>query len=304
MKKSLMLSALAAAVLAGCGNNEDAGGNGESKGSIEVGGKNFTEQFILAKITSIYLEEQGYDVTENTNMGSEVLRQALENEQVDLYWEYTGTGLVNYLNEDPVASSDEAYDLVKELDEENGIIWLDAAEVNNTYTLMMREENADELGISSLSDLADYVNNNPGELEFASNAEFASRADGLAGVQDTYDFEFGSNQVVRMDSGLTYQALDEEQVDVAMGFATDSRIKGFDLLALEDDEGFFPAYNAAPTVRESILENHPELEDTLQALSEKLDTETMTELNYQVDMEQRSETEVSREWLEENGLID
>ncbi|MCE7791595.1 glycine betaine ABC transporter substrate-binding protein [Salipaludibacillus sp. CUR1] len=304
MKKSLMLSALAAAVLAGCGNNEDAGGNGDSKGSIEVGGKNFTEQFILAKITSIYLEEQGYDVTENTNMGSEVLRQALENEQVDLYWEYTGTGLVNYLNEDPVASSEEAYDLVKELDEENGIIWLDAAEINNTYTLMMREENADELGISSLSDLADYVNNNPGELEFASNAEFASRADGLAGVQETYGFEFGSNQVVRMDSGLTYQALDEEQVDVAMGFATDSRIKGFDLLTLEDDEGFFPAYNAAPTVREGILENNPELEDTLQALSEQLDTETMTELNYQVDMEQRSETEVSREWLEENGLID
>lgn len=304
MKKILTATVLGAAALtlAACGGDD---ASGETKGELTVGGKNFTEQFVLAKITSLYLEENGYTVDEATNMGSEVLRQALESSQVDLYWEYTGTGLVNYLGQDPVASSEEAYNIVKETDaEENAIEWLDMANLNNTYTLMMQQEAADDLGISSVSDLAEYVNSNPGELTFASNAEFASRADGLAGVEETYGFEFGDANIVRMDSGLTYQALNDAQVEVAMGFSTDSRILGFDLLALEDDLGFFPAYNAAVTVRSEVLEEHGELEELLAPLAELLDTETMSELNYLVDIEQQNESEVAKEWLVENGLIE
>lgn len=307
MKKRLLLmfTALVLMFVTACGGNDDTAASEESKGKIEVGGKNFTEQFLLAKITSIYLTEQGYEVEENTNMGSEVIRQALENEQIDFYWEYTGTGLVTYLDQEPVASSQEAYDLVKEQDADaNNIHWLDMANLNNTYTLMIKEETAEELNLYSLNDLADYVNANPGELEFASDAEFATRTDGLPGVEEKYGFEFGSENVIRMDAGLTYQALNEGQVDVAMGFSTDSRIKGFDLLSLDDDLGFFPAYNAAVTIRESVLEEHPDLEELLKPLAEGLDTETMTGLNYLVDIEQQSETEVARDWLKKNGLIE
>ncbi|MBU8908369.1 ABC transporter substrate-binding protein [Desertibacillus haloalkaliphilus] len=292
-------------LLAACGNDSTSSDNLDSKGTLVVGGKNFTEQFILAKITSIYLKENGYEIEEKTNMGSEVLRQALSNEQVDLYWEYTGTGLINYLDQEPASSAEEAYQTVKAIDkEENQIEWLDMSNVNNTYTLMIREDHAEQLGIQSISDLANYVNENPGTLTFASNAEFATRSDGLSGVEDVYDFQFGSSNVIRMDSGLTYQALDEGQVDIAMGFSTDSRIKGFDLLALEDDKEFFPAYNAAVTVREAIVDEHPELVELLAPLAESLDTETMTTLNYTVDIEQMNESEVAREWLLEQGLIE
>lgn len=304
MKKflTLTMTAVLAAMMTACGEDD---ASGETKGEITVGGKNFTEQFILAKITSIYLNENGYEVEEATNMGSEVLRQALESSQVDLYWEYTGTGLVNYLSQEPVASSEEAYDIVKEMDSsENGIEWLDMANLNNTYTLMMQEEKSEELGIHSIDELAEFVNNNPGELTFAANAEFASRPDGLAGVEEMYGFEFGGQNVVRMDSGLTYQALKDGQVDVAMGFSTDSRILGFNLVGLEDNLGFFPAYNAAVTVRSEVLETYPELEELLAPLAELLDTETMTELNYLVDIEQENETEVATGWLTENGLIE
>ncbi|PYZ99022.1 glycine/betaine ABC transporter substrate-binding protein [Alteribacter lacisalsi] len=304
MKKWIAgISVASLVALAGCGGGDDGGT--ESAGEITVGGKNFTEQFVLATITSIYLEENGYEVDEATNMGSEVVREALVNAQVDLYWEYTGTALVNYLGEDPVSDGDEAYNRVKELDsEQNGIAWLDMAEVDNTYTLMMRQDHAEELGIESISDLADYVNENPDELSFASNAEFATRSDGLPGAQEEYGFEFGSSNVNRMDAGLTYQALRDGDVSVSMGFSTDSRIVAFDLISLEDDKGFFPAYNAAVSVREEVLEEYPELEELLQPLAEKLDTETMTQLNYEVDIEQRNESEVAREWLVENDLID
>ena len=305
MKKLLliMVTAMLVALLAACGGESDA--SSDSKGKLTVGGKNFTEQFILAKITSLYLEEQGYEIDEATNMGSEVLRQALESSQVDLYWEYTGTGLVNYLGQDPVASSEEAYDIVKEMDyNENEINWLDMANLNNTYTLMMKEETANQLGITSVSELAEYVSANPGEITFASDAEFAIRPDGLPGVESMYGFEFGSSNVVRMDAGLTYQALNDGQVDVAMGFSTDSRILGFNLYNLEDDLGFFPAYNAAVTVRGDILKAHPELEELLAPLAELMDTETMTQLNYLVDIEQKNETEVATQWLVENGLIE
>ncbi|WP_096439879.1 glycine betaine ABC transporter substrate-binding protein [Alteribacter populi] len=304
MKKMMTaLSATALLALAACGNGESEAGS-DSKGDIVVGGKNFTEQYVLAKITSIYLQENGYNVEEAVNMGSEVVREALENEQVDLYWEYTGTALVNYLGQEPLSEDEEAYEVVKDMDlEENQIVWLDMADVNNTYTLMMRQEDSDKMGIHSMTDLASFINENPDELTFASDAEFATRSDGLPGAEEHYGFEFGSNNVNRMDAGLTYQALRDGDVAVSMGFATDSRIKGFDLLNLEDDEDFFPAYNGAVTVREEILEEHPELEELLQPLAKSIDTETMTEMNYQVDIEQRNESEVAREWLVENGLI-
>ncbi|PYZ99023.1 glycine/betaine ABC transporter substrate-binding protein [Alteribacter lacisalsi] len=303
-KMTFALSAAALAALTACGGNGD-GAAEDSLGQITVGGKNFTEQFVLAKITSIYLEENGYEVEEATNMGSEVVREALVNNQIDLYWEYTGTALVNYLGQEPLAEQEEAYDIVKEMDlEENGIVWMDMADLNNTYTLMMREDHAEELGLESVSDMADYVNDNPGELNFASDAEFATRGDGLPGAEEYYDFSFGSDNVSRMDAGLTYQALRDGDVSVAMGFSTDSRIVNFDLKNLEDDQGFFPAYNAAISAREEVLEEYPELEELLEPLAEALDTDTMTELNYEVDVEQRSETEVAREWLEENGLLD
>ncbi|HSJ39209.1 MAG TPA: glycine betaine ABC transporter substrate-binding protein [Planococcus sp. (in: firmicutes)] len=271
---------------------------------VTVGGKNFTEQYILSEMTAFLLVEEGFKVNQMNNLGSSVVRSALENGQVDLMWEYTGTALLTYMGEESIADPDEAFQKVKEIDRENGIHWMNMSEVNNTYALVMRSEQAEELGIESISDLAAYINENPGELTMAADAEFANRSDGLPGVEETYGFEFGSGQVNQMDLGLTQRSLSNEQVDVSMAFETDATIKNYDLVVLEDDQLFFPPYRIAVTINQEVFEEYPEIEEITARLAENLDSDIMRELNYQVDIEGQSVSVVAYEWLVENGFVE
>lgn len=274
-----------------------------NKGPVTVGGKDFTEQHLLSKITSVYLKEKGYEVKEASNMGSTVVRSALENGQIDVYWEYTGTALVIYQKQQVETDPDIAYEKVKEADKAKNLVWLDKANFNNTYAILMRKEQVEQLGIDSISKLAKYVNANQDALKFASNAEFYAREDGIKGLEKKYGFKFPPKNVVKMDTGLLYNALKEKQVDVSVGFATDGRIKGFDLVALFDDQSFFPAYNGAPVVRQQALDKNPELKDLLNELANRLDTDTMMKLNFSVDVEHKDVAEVAREWLVSQQLI-
>jgi osmoprotectant transport system substrate-binding protein len=268
---------------------------------IVVGGKNFTEQQILASMTGQYLEGLGYEVEERSGMGSAVLRQAQENGQIDLYWEYTGTSLINYNDVSERLSPEDTYVRVKELDAEKGLVWLEPSAANNTYALAMREADAQERGIASLSDLAQAVNDDKG-LSFALNAEFYARDDGWRPLQKAYDFRVGRADVKRMDSGLVYQALRDGQVDVGLVFATDGRIPAFDFTVLEDDKGYFPAYALTPVVREESLKANPELESQMNALSAELNDDTMASLNAQVDVEKKTIEQVAEDFLKEHDL--
>jgi osmoprotectant transport system substrate-binding protein len=304
MKKLLLFICTMILVLSlgACGSNSTSGSAGE-KGKITVGGKDFTEQHLMTKMTSLYLKENGYDVDEASSMGSTVVRSALENGQVDLYWDYVGTALIVYQKQDVITDPDKAYEKVKEIDKKNGIIWLNKSEVNNSYAVLMRKDKADKLGIKSLADLANYVNENPKVLKFASNAEFFSRDDGLVGLEKKYGFSFPKKNIVKMDNGLVLNALKEDQVQASMGTATDGRIKGFDLVVLKDNKQFFPPYQSAPIVRKEVLEKYPELEDLLNKMAAKLTNEKMTELNYRVDVKHEDVNKVASEWLKENGFI-
>lgn len=269
---------------------------------LTVGGKNFTEQLILASMTSQYLEAQGYEVEERSGMGTSVLRKAQESGQIDLYWEYTGTSLISYNGVEEKLDPQQTYDRVKQLDAEKGLVWLEPSEANNTYALAMREDQAEMLGITSLSDLAKVINN--GEtLVLASNATFYSRDDGLRPMQETYGFEFGRRNVKRMDQGLTLPSLDQGEVDVAMTTATNGRIPALDLTVLEDDRQFFPNYALAPVVRQDTLEAHPELAAQLNTLSGLLDDATMARLNAQVDVERETVEDVAAQFLEDQQLL-
>ncbi|MEH7238986.1 ABC transporter substrate-binding protein [Bacillus sp. JJ1562] len=295
--KLLITILIAGLILAACSGGSDK--------QITIGAKSFTEQYLFAKMTKYVLEEEGYDVKEVADLGSTALRQALENKQVDLSWDYVGTGLVTYLGEEPITDPQEAYEKVNNIDQaENDIIWTNLNGVDNTYTLIMRRADAEELGIKSISDLAAYINKNPGELSMASDAEFSNRKDGLPGVEELYGFEFQKGNIIDMETGLYYNALRDGEVDVSVGFATDGRIEAFDFINLEDDKGFFPSYNAAVVMTTETYENYPELEEILAPLSESLDSETMRKLNYEVDIEDRSVDEVAKEYLTENGLIE
>ncbi|MDQ0351774.1 osmoprotectant transport system substrate-binding protein [Alkalibacillus filiformis] len=296
MKKMLSIIALVTILLlAACG--------GDNENEITVGAKSFTESLLLSEMTKIVLEDAGYEVDQRSDMGSNVLREAIESGQVDFTWDYTGTGLVTYLDEEPVSTAEEAFEAVREIDADNGITWMNPTEVNNTYTLMVRQSFAETEGVESLSDLAEYVNSG-NEPNVAVNDEFSARPDGYGALEEHYDFELPSANVELMDLGLTYAALRDEEVDIAMGFSTDSRIEQFELMNLEDDQDFFPDYTAAAVVRTDVLEANEDLADLTEPMANALDSETMIELNYQVDVEERSVQEVAEEFLIDQGIID
>ena len=273
---------------------------------LVVGAKNFTEQQILGQIMIQLLQAKGFTCEDKTGLGGTlVARKALENGQIDIYMEYTGTALVTMLKEKKVITDPkECYDFVKKADlERNGLVWLPYMSFNNTYCLMMRKDVAAAKGIKTLSDLSAYVKAHPDEIAFGTNEEFYARPDGYKPLQKKYDFKFSRDKIIKMTPGLLYKALQDGEVAVAMGFATDGRIKGMDLVVLEDDLHYFPVYNPAPVVKKETAEKYPELESIFTALAEKLDTQTMTDLNYAVDGEHKSVADVAHEWLKSVGLI-
>lgn len=270
--------------------------------NVVVGGKNFTEQLLMASMTSQLLQAKGFKPDIKSGMGSAVLRQAQENGQIDIYWEYTGTSLITYNKVTEKLSAADTYKRVKELDAAKGLVWLNPSKANNTYALAMTQDDAKKQGISSISELAAKVKGGS-KLTFASSAEFYARPDGLKPLEQMYGFEFGREDVKRMDSGLLYQALRDKQVDVTLVFATDGRIPAFNFVVLKDDKGFFPAYALTPVVTKKFLDANPKVADSLNALSAKLDDATMARLNATVDVEKKTIEDVAQTFLKQQGLI-
>ncbi|WP_291636795.1 glycine betaine ABC transporter substrate-binding protein [Clostridium sp.] len=281
-------------------------GCGSKKGTISVGSKEFTEQLLLGQMTILALEDAGYKVDDNTGIaGSDKVRSALVNDEIDVYWEYTGTGWQSHLQHDkPLTDSKDCYDKVKAEDaEKNGIDWLNYANFNNTYTVMMRKTQADEMKIKTLSQLGAYIKANPSKLKFAVDHEFTARADGLPGLEKTYGFKMTEANLLVMDMGIIYKSLKENQADIGMGFSTDGRIKAFGLVNLEDDLAFFPVYNPAPTLKTEFVKENPEVVEILNKVSAKLTNENMTQMNYLVDIEQKETKTVAEEWMKAEGLL-
>ena len=271
--------------------------------TVVVGGKAFTEQQIMTAMTVAALKAKGFTPDRKAGMGSAAVRAALENGQIDVYWEYTGTGLTVYNKiNDKFASAEDAYKKIKEVDGAKGIVWLNMSSVNNTYAFAMNRDEAQKRGIATMSDYAKAVKGGA-KLTFASNAEFYARPDGLPGWQSAYGFELDRDNVKRMDTGLTYTALKERQVDSAVVFATDGRIPAFNFVVLKDDKHYAPWYNLTPVVRKEILDKYPKIADALNALSAKLNDDTMARLNASVDVDKKTVEEVASGFLKRNGLI-
>jgi glycine betaine/choline ABC-type transport system substrate-binding protein len=288
---------------------------GQEKPTIKVGSKDFTESVLLGEIVAHLFEGNDFPVERQLNLGGTVVvHEALVAGDVNVYVEYTGTGLLAILGMElpesnagatPVATPDggvgidPVYEIVsREYSEQFGLEWLQPWGFNNTYALAMRSDHVEELGISTISDLAPYA----GDLTFGATQEFLVREDGLPGLEGVYGFQFGDS--LGLDPGLMYAALDEGQVDVISAFATDGRISALNLTLLEDDKGFFPPYYAAPVVRQDLLEEAPEVADILNQLAGQIDDATMAGLNLEVDEGGREATEVARDFLVNQGMID
>ena len=286
----------------------------QDKPTVGVGSKDFTESIILAHICGDLLEDAGYGVDRQINLGGTVVaHEATVNGDIDLYVEYTGTGLLAILgmelpemDRDAEASAspaagagkDPVYDIVAEAyPEQFGLEWLEPWGFNNTYVMAVRRETADELGITTISDLEGHA----GDMIVGGTQEFLIRPDGLPGLEELYGLSFGD--ALGLDPGLVYSALVEGEVDIVSATATDGRIPALDLVALEDDLGFFPPYYAAPVVRQDLLEEAPEVRDILNQLAGQIDGTRMAELNFQVDDGGAEPSDVARQFLIDEGLI-
>lgn len=283
---------LAAVLLSACG-----GGAGEK--SIVIGSKDFAEQYILAEMYAQVLEDVGFSVERKLGLaGTPVAQAALESGEIDMYPEYTGTGLLTVLKEEVRSDPKEVYDIVAAgYLEQFDLVWLDAAPMNNTQALAVRSADY-EAGLQTISDMVAQA----GDLVMVGPPEFPEREDGLPGIAANYgDFELADYKAV--DKGLRYQAIQDGQADIVVAFGTDGEIAAFDLVVLEDDKGMFPPYQVTPVIRKEILDKNPEISEKLNAISALLSGEVMQGLNYEVTGNGREAADVANEWLMENGFL-
>lgn len=276
------------------GNNSDVGE------AIKVGSKDFTEQFILGEMYALVLEDKGFKVERKLNLGGTPVAQAgLQSGQIDLYPEYTGTGLLTVLKLPANSNQKQVFDTVaKNYQEKFKLIWLDPAPMNNTQALAMTQANAKKYGIKTISNMAAKAQ----QLVMIGPPEFEAREDGLPGLKKAYG-NFKLKAYKGADPGLRYQALKDNQADVVVAFGTDGELSAFNLVVLEDDKKLFPPYQVAPVVRQEVLAKNPTIRDTLNALAPKLTTETMQRLNYEVSGKKREPAEVAKDFLTKEGLL-
>jgi osmoprotectant transport system permease protein len=266
----------------------------EAKGTISVGTKNFTEQFILGELMALVIE-QNTDLRVNRRFnlgGTMICHGALTAGEIDIYPEYTGTALTAVLEEQVIREPEKALKKVSRMySRKFNLIWLSPFGFNNTYAITVREEDYQKQGWKSISDIAQISS----ELVAGFTSEFAERPDGYPGLKKAYNLNL--EEIIDLDPALMYEAIAKDQVDVICAFATDGRIAAYDLKILEDDKGFFPPYYACPVIRESILGKYPEIESALDKLAGILDDKTMRRLNYQVDEKNKDPAGVAAAFL-------
>ena len=267
---------------------------------VRIGAKNFTEQLILGELMAQLVEEYtDLGVERRFNLGGTVIcHAALESGQIDLYAEYTGTALTAILKVPVIADPDRAYEEVaKAYRERFAAEWLSPLGFDNTYAITVRREDAISRHLQSISDLARVSRT----LRAGFTAEFSERPDGYPGLRNVYNLRF--REVRDFDPALMYQAIAHGEVDAICAFATDGRMKVFDLQPLVDDRGFFPPYEASPVVLLHTLKKHPELREVLNLLAGRLDNATMQRLNFEVDQNRRRPRAVARKFLGQQGLL-
>lgn len=287
--------------LAACSSNgavsAGSAGAGTASGTITVGSKDFTEGEILSELYALALEKAGFTVNRKFDISSSVVHTALTSGDIDLYPEYTGTALLSILKQSVETDPQKVYDTVKEeYKKEFDLEVLNQAEAADSQGLVITTKAAKQYGIKTISDLQQHA----AELRFASQGEFDEREDGLPALEKTYGaFDWKSSRVY--DNSLKYEVLKNDEADVAPAYTTEGQLTDTDTYTLlEDDKKVWPPYNVIPVVRASVLEEHPEIADALNAVSAKLTTAELTKLNAEVDLDKEDYEDVAEDYFEDN----
>jgi osmoprotectant transport system permease protein len=289
----VIVSVAVLAAAAPCGAQSDS-----SSRPVIVASKPFGESYLLAEMFSQLLEARGFRVDRRPGLGAtEVAFQALRQGAIDVYPEYTGTGLLAILHEKPTPDPREVYDRVaREFRDRYGVRWLPPLGFENTYAIAVRRETATRLHLATLSDLARASSG----LRAGLTADFIGRPDGLPGIAAAYGVRFRSVQALL--PAVKYQALAAGEVDVIDGYSTDGFIARYDLVVLRDDRRFFPPYEAAALAGAGLGERRPGAVAALTELSGRLTVETMRRLNRRIEVDGEPIPRVAADALADLGL--
>lgn len=294
MKKGIVVLALIgmACGLCACGKKE----------TIKIASKPMTEQYILTEMLAQLIEDgtdYGVEITKGVGGGTTNIHPALVKGDFDLYPEYTRSAWLNVLKKEEMEKDDDK--LYKQLLAEYdalGLTWTGLYGYSNTYGLAVRQDTAEQYGLSTYSDLAAAS----GELVFGGNPDYMELETGYPRLCEAYGMEF--KDTVQMEIALKYEALKNEEVDVINAFTTDAQLAVNDLILLTDDQVFFETYDAGTVVRKDALEKYPGLEEILKKMNGLITEDEMQQMNYEVEVNGREDREVAREFLEKKGLLD
>lgn len=280
---------------------------------ITIGSKIDTEGSVLAQIIRLLLEQEGIAVEDRSGFGTtSVVRAALLAGEIDLYPEYTGTALTFFpdadLAEGVSTDAEQLYQSVKELDlERNDVVWLGRSPANNTWAIAVPSALAEEHGLTTIADLAAYINAG-GEFKLAASQEFVDRDDALPAFERTYGFEVTGDQLVILAGGNTTQtetaaARGTDGVNAAMAYGTDGALSALGLVALTDPAGAVAIYQPAPIVRGAVAAAYPQLAEILDPVFAELDEATLSELNGRVAVDGENPAVVAQEFLTSRGYL-
>ena len=263
--------------------------------TIRVGSKNFTEQIILGEIVAQTIETRtGLAVQRRLNLGGTfICDRAVRSGDIDVYVEYTGTAQTAIFRKPPAADSRQVFERVKQEYAGAGLTLFDPLGFENTFAMLVRSEDANRLGLRTLSDAVPHA----GAWRAGFGYEFLQRQDGFPGLAAAYGLRFAAPPTA-MDLSLIYRALADRQVDFIAGDATSGLIEAYGLTMLQDDRHYFPPYDAAALARTSVLLAHPAVRDALASLSGQISATEMRRMNHAVDTGRADPADVAREFLE------
>lgn len=280
-----------------------AASGGGATGTVKVGSKNFTEALITGEMYALLLENAGFTVERKFDLGATPVAQAaITGGDIDLYPEYTSTGLLEVLQKDPIADPAELIKALRsEYESQYKLTWLEPAAFNNTNTFAVTQDTATKLGLKTFSDLFAKQ----ADIRLGGPPEFPERKD-TANLETVYGAKIsGFKEYAQLGTGaLRYDGLQAGSVEAIVAFGTDGRIKVDNLVVLQDDKSAYPTYALAPVVRQDTLQKYPQIADALNKLGPLLTDGAMQDLNYQVDGPDAKEyAAVAKAFLEQNNLL-
>ncbi len=300
---TIIATTLAAVSLAACssGNPLASSTSAPASGSVAapaivVGSANFPESELLAEIYAGALQAKGVQVTTKLNIASrETYVPALKAGEIDLIPEYTGA-FAKYLNADADTSNEAAALASLKAALPENLIALEPSSAQDKDSITVTRATADKYSLKTIEDLVPHA----AEMVLGGPPEWKNRAAGVPGLAKVYGLTFKEFKALDVAGPLTVQALKNGQVQAANLFTTDPAIKANDFVALEDTKSFFGAQNVIPVLTKAKAT--AEVSAALNAVSAKLDTDTLATLVTKVVVDKADASDVAAEWLKAGGL--